>query len=891
MSAMTRPQRRGGALLLSIALAVPTAGTALAAAPRTATQAPAAVAASADLTIDVGATVGQPWSLTIRDARGDLLRTVAGPAIVVTTPGGPVRATTVTSSSTNGPTTTTTMATERDGLTVEATVSTTDGVVSATLEASDGTEIALDLRAQPDERFLGLGERSETIDHRGRRVENRVLDGPYTPRQSSVVSLFVPEAGFSTRTDATYFPVPWVLSTAGYGLLLDNDEDSAFELATEDWPDAWRASVESRRMDLRVFGGPTPADVLEGMTAAVGRQPAPSAPFVHGPWWQPEGDAVDELRRLRAEGVPVSLAQTYTHYLPCGDENPEAERRQTSGLHAQGVAVTTYVNPMMCTSHPEYAANAAQGAFTKNADGTPLVYRYSTATNFQVSQFDFSAEPGRNAFASVLGRALGDGYDGWMEDFGEYTPDTALSADGTPGPTMHNRYVEQYRATAHDVSEAAPRPLARYSRAGWTDAIKESEIVWGGDPTTTWGFDGLESSVRQGLTMGLSGVSVWGSDIGGFFTFFGETPTAELTNRWIELGAVSGVMRLQSGGINLTSSPKPSIHDPEIAPVWERYSRLRTRLYPYLAGSQEAYQRTGMPLMRHLSLVAPEDQTATAQDDEFMLGADVLAAPVVTQGATDRRVYLPEGRWVDLWRSVTFDDEGRFEIGDGSAVLDGRRHVDVPAPVGQVPLFVRSGAVVPLVSEEVETLSDYGDDDVVGLDDRSGRTLLAFPSAGEWQGTLGEGERLTSTVTDESWVLDVAATEGRTYEVQGSLADLDESLVPTRVTADGEEVDFEYDAQTRSLTADATVGATGQIVVSFETEPDPEPTDPEPTDPEPTDPEPTDPEPTDPTSSPSTTPTPTAPAPPTPPATGTPSPSGPPVRGPIIETDVVTPIS
>ena len=132
---------------------------------------------------------------------------------------------------------------------------------------------------------------------------------------------------------------------------------------------------------------------------------------------------------------------------------------------------------------------------------------------------------------------------------------------------------------------------------------------------------------------------------------------------------------------NLTSSPKPSIHDPEIAPVWERYSRLRTRLYPYLAGSQEAYQRTGMPLMRHLSLVAPEDQTATAQDDEFMLGADVLAAPVVTQGATDRRVYLPEGRWVDLWRSVTFDDEGRFEIGDGSETLDGRRHVDVPAPV------------------------------------------------------------------------------------------------------------------------------------------------------------------------------------------------------------------
>lgn len=881
---MTVPHRRGGAAALALALGVVTLAGASSPANAGPTQAPSALApaatqAPASLSVDVGDTVGEPWSLTVRDQRGDLLRTVDGSALSVETPDGIARATTVTSASSTDGRYEAVIATNRPGTTFTATVTTTpDGAVDMSIGVDDGEEIHLDLAARADERFLGLGERSDAVDHRGRRVENRVLDGPYTDKQFAAVSRLVPEPGYSERTDATYFPVPWVLSTAGYGLLLDNDEDSAFELATPERPDSWRASVESDRLDLRVFGGPAPAQVLERMTAAVGRQPEVSAPFVHGPWWQPKGDAATELAALREKGVPVSVAQTYTHYLPCADEDPARERAQTSSLHADGVAVTTYVNPMVCVSHPDYDAAARQGAFTQDADGTPLVYRYSTATNFQVAQVDFSSDAGRNFFTDVLQRTVDDGYDGWMEDFGEYTPDDAVSADGTPGPTMHNRYVEQYHATANSFSRQAERPLARFNRSGWTDAITESEIVWGGDPTTVWGFDGLESSLRQGLGMGLSGVSVWGSDIGGFFTFHGEPPSTELLNRWIELGAVSGVMRLQSGGINLSIHRRPSINDDEVAPVWERYSRLRTRLYPYLAGSQDEYESTGMPLMRHLALVAPDDTTATGLDDEFMLGADVLAAPVVTEGATTREAYLTEGRWVDLWRTVEMAEDGTFEITDAPDLLAGRQRTSVPAPVGQIPLFVRSGAVLPLVDEDVETLAEYGDDDVVNLSDREDqRTLLAFPSAGEWAGTLGDDETMTSTVTDDSWTLEVAAGSDRTYEVQASLVGIDADRAPTAVTADGAEIDFTYDADTRSLTTRAPLAEDGTLVVSLGDAP--EPTDPEPTDPQPTDPEPTDPEPTAeptgtaPTSSP-TRPSPTSPDDDTP-------------LGPIVETDVV----
>ncbi|WP_141012838.1 TIM-barrel domain-containing protein [Nocardioides sambongensis] len=122
------------------------------------------------------------------------------------------------------------------------------------------------------------------------------------------------------------------------------------------------------------------------------------------------------------------------------------------------------------------------GAFSRNPDGSPLTYPYSTARHFTISQVDFSGEAGREYFKDLLQESVDHGYDGWMEDFGEYSPDSAVSDDGTPGPTMHNRYVEQYHATAREFEEEAPRPLLRFNRSGWTDAIKESSIVWGGDP-------------------------------------------------------------------------------------------------------------------------------------------------------------------------------------------------------------------------------------------------------------------------------------------------------------------------------------------------------------------------------------------------------------------------
>src|SRR3954452_10296468 len=394
---------------------------------------------------------------------------------------------------------------------------------------------------------------------------------------------------------------------------------------------------------------------------------------------------------LRTAGALGSVVQTYTHYLPCGDQQGkrDAQRARTSMFHAAGLAVTTYFNPMICTGYASrFDEAAAAGALTRNALGQPYTYRYTGASQFFVGQFDFSAPSAVRLYGTLLGEAVADGYDGWMEDFGEYTPSDAVSADGTPGPRMHNRYPVLYHGAAWEYARKAPRPLARFNRSGWTGAARVSQIVWGGDPSTSWGFDGLASAVRNGLTMGLSGVSLWGSDVGGFFALSKPQTTPELLARWLEVGFASGVMRTQANGFDFgNAGPRAQIFDAGVLPIWRRYARLRTQLYPYLAAAEADYDRTGLPLMRHLALAYPDDPRAVAREDEYLLGGDVLVAPVLSPGDRSRRAYLPAGRWVDLWRSAAVRADGSLAL-RRPRVLAGGDDVTVPAPLDELPLFV-----------------------------------------------------------------------------------------------------------------------------------------------------------------------------------------------------------
>jgi alpha-D-xyloside xylohydrolase len=629
--------------------------------------------------------------------------------------------------------------------------------------------------APPGERHLGFGERSNAIDQRGNEVENYVAEGPYQEVERPFLSGFVPPAGYHPRDDATYFPIPWLLSTRGIGVLVTNDETSAFRLGTDD-QGAWSAEVNAPRLGLQVVGGPEPADVVRRFSALVGRQPPLEAPFFLGPWWQPKGDEAGNIATLKAAGAIGSVAQTYTHYLPCGAQNEPAERDRTARFHAAGLAVTTYFNPMVCTQYTRAYEEARQrGVLTRNGLGEPYEYRYTGASQFFVGQVDFTHPDAFDYFGDLLEEAVGHGYDGWMEDFGEYTPLDAHGHDGSTGEAYHNKYVVGYHAAARAYArDRAPRALARFNRSGWTGAARHSQIVWGGDPTTSWGFDGLESAVKNGLTMGLSGVSLWGSDIGGFFALSEPQTTPELLARWLEFGFASPVMRTQANGFALRETPRAQIFDLDILPVWARYAKLRTQLYPYLAAAEQRYDRSGLPLMRHLALAYPEDPRATAREDEYLLGAELLVAPVVRPDERERTLYLPAGQWIDWWRSISLDGNGAPRLGPAT-MLAGGGDVTLPAPLDELPLLVRAGAVIPLLDPSVETLTDYGAGAAVRLRDREDQLrLLAWPRGRSTAplGMAGNGERVVSNETGGGWTLEIRGLERRTYEIQAALGTL-----------------------------------------------------------------------------------------------------------------------
>ena len=673
---------------------------------------------------------------------------------------------------------------------------------------------------EEEERLVGFGERSNAVDQHGWDLEHYVADGPYYDGQEyAVMGDVLPPAGTRWRPDTTYFPIPWLLSSRGYGVLIDNDEISYHRLGS-DSPDAWSTEVETHELRFRVFGGPAPVDALRRYSFTVGRQPRDYAPWFFGPWLQTDNDA--QITEFREADIPTSLNATYLHYLPCGSQQgrEDEQRERTAANHDMGVAIHTYFNPMICVSYePAFSISEDMDALIKHDDGTTYIYDYSSnlGNSFEVSQFDFAAENGVAAYKMLTDEAIDHGYDGWMEDFGEYTPLDARSEDGATGTHFHNRYVRDYHCGAYEATLDAGKPLARFTRSGWTGSPACSPIVWGGDPTTGWDYDGIESSMFRALSMGTSGVGIWGSDIGGFFAMFGRFLSDEMFDRWIAYGGLSVVMRSQKNGVALTPHDRPQPWDEDHQPVWRLYSKLHTQLYPYIQAAAETYYASGRPIMQHHVLTHPDNPEATARDDQYMFGSSILVAPVYTEGATERELYLPEGDWVEWWRSVTYGEEdGSFSI-TGTTVHSGGRSVNVSAPIPEIPMFVEAGAIIPMLSPDVFTLAEYGDDGaIVHASDRDDLLhVLAFPR-GQTAGAFYDDGFWTSTEDDIDWTLTIENDRERTIHLEATMNTRLTPVPVCGVSLDGEPLPddaWSFDETTSILEATYTT-TSGDLVVS-----------------------------------------------------------------------------
>ena len=279
-------------------------------------------------------------------------------------------------------------------------------------------------------------------------------------------------------------------------------------------------------------------------------------------------------------------------------------------LHATGLAVLTYLNPLVCQPYGELFDRAlATGAFQARPGGGAYLYPGfvggSIVGSRVLGQLDFTGRAGRDLFAGVVREAVRDGHDGWMEDFGEYTPPDAVSAGGRRGVALHNAYPRQYHCAAAAIARREPRPLVRFVRSGWTGAARCATVVWGGDPTTSWGFDGLAARSRVALAHGA----------------LGDQPLGHRHRRLLlpragpaDARAARALDRARRGLGGDAHQGRRHRHPGQAAaadlgagmlPVWRRWAKLRTQLYPYWRPPTRTTARTGLPIMRHLVLASP----------------------------------------------------------------------------------------------------------------------------------------------------------------------------------------------------------------------------------------------------------------------------------------------
>ncbi len=607
--------------------------------------------------------------------------------------------------------------------------------ITVTPADDDGVQaLGIGFVAEQGERFVGFGERSNAVDQNGWALEHYVADGPYYDSQEyAVMGEVLPPWGTRWRPDTTYFPIPWLLSSRGYGVLIDNDEISYHRVGSES-PDAWSLEVETTRdCRFRVFGGPTPAEALGRYTEAVGRQPSNYAPWFFGPWLQTEERHPIEEARLA--DVPTSLNATYLHYLPCGSQQgrEEAQSIRTSANHDMGVAIHTYFNPMICVTYdpPFSGARRARGADqARRRSDVHLRLQQQPRQQLRGEPVRLRIRQRRRprTRASPTRRSTMDTTDGWKTS-ASTRRSTRFRPTAPPGPSS----TTATRATTIAACTKRRRTLAGRSLGSLAPAGRAhracTPIVWGGDPTTGYDYDGLRSSIYRALSMGTSGVGIWGSDIGGFFAMFGRSLRRRALRPLDRVWRALDVMRSQKNGVQVPEYDRPQPWDPDHLPIWRQYSKLHTQLYPYIQAAAEEYYATGRPIMQHHILTHPDDANATGRDDQYMFGPDILVAPVYMEGATERELYLPEGVWVEWWRSVRYGEEGgTFSL--GAAVLrDGGQSAMVAAPISEIPMFVEAGAVIPMLWPDVFTLAEYGDDpEIVHASDRNDLLhVLAFP--------------------------------------------------------------------------------------------------------------------------------------------------------------------
>ncbi len=548
------------------------------------------------------------------------------------------------------------------------------------------------------EAFHGFGGRHNAIDEHGQDFYNW-LDQENTGAGSgqAAVNATQGQAGdtylFPSGPEAAYYVQSSFVSNRGYGFLLDRSELSHWRLDS-DRPDAWQTEVAAPAIDYVVAPG-SMTHAAATLTSLTGRQRVP-------PKWA-AGTAFDREVAYPPEPAATYLAQVESdlqniarYHLPLDAYRIEgwqflthAQLESVIGeLHRRGIHALLYFRAFVGqdaigTDDPsDYDTATRSGYVATTAAGQPYVF--ISNFNAPAALLDFTNPSTVSWWRGRIEAALDTGADGFMLDFGEQTQPDMRFHDGSTGAQMHNRYPILYeQATRAAVDAYARRNPGRrpffFTRSGYTGtpgSAAYENANFPGDETTDWSrSSGLASLASDMLNRAIGGAFGYDTDIGGYFDLGPYQPTTkELFVRWAEWAALTPIFRLHgsvSAGVHA-----PWTFDQQTVSLYNALSRLHLSARPLILRLWGLAVATGAPITRPLYLAYPGDPQAARQDEEWLLGPDVLVAPVVTEGASSRSVYFPAG----CWRSPASGQQVR-----------GPRPETIAAGLGQLPFFFRCG--------------------------------------------------------------------------------------------------------------------------------------------------------------------------------------------------------
>ncbi len=538
------------------------------------------------------------------------------------------------------------------------------------------------LHLRPDEHLFGLGEKFTPLDKRGQRIISWTQDA------------------FGSTSERSHKNIPLLISTRGYGLLLDTGARITWELGTVSCQ-SWTCQIEGTTLDAYLIVGDTPAAILEQYADLTGRAPLPPR-WSFGLWLSGAGvyrdrAAIEALvEQAEAHDLPVDVIHVDTWWMKWrhyADWRFDAEAFPDAagfiaGLHARGLKLSLWEQPYISIESDRFSEGKARGYFLTRADGEVYVIDYGLSLaprpdgiirtadsaeswNAPVAIIDLT-NPAALAWFQELHRPLLElGVDVFKTDFGEDVPRDAIFSSGQTGAELHNLYPLVYNAAVSAITQTVKGHGLVWGRSG-TAGSQRYPVCWSGDPAADW--DSLACTIRGGLSIGMSGIPFWSSDIGGFRGM----PSPELYIRWAQFTLLCSHARMHGD-----SAREPWAYGAQAVEIVRKFVRLRYQLFPYLYHTAHQAATRGLPVIRALPLAFPDDPNTYDKDLQFMLGDALLVAPIYDDSDT-RRVYLPAGTWIDFWTG---------------AVYTGECNLRVHAPLATLPLFVRAGAIIPMMPD------------------------------------------------------------------------------------------------------------------------------------------------------------------------------------------------